>query len=349
MFNFRIFDANGKLLFNNITGSMAVEISSIDVSKNSIKKKIKGTDYRFIERKDARGQVFCISDDPIHVKSPKTLAREADLLLSSIDRVFNTYETVKNEVNVHLNRLLHNLTTINAHNLQGVYSIIPQDFINNRSGMPSRQWKSRGEQEVQKKIRETASVLIRLAKNNAHFKSEMGIYHAMLKDEFELSPHNHVLHRVLMNSLYGFFPEFTDLNVDVNVTDSTLRATFDYETIHVAFYLLLENAAKYIKPNSELNVAIKSDPTSNTTDVILRMVSLNIREDEVDKVFIEGYSGIEAINSGKSGDGIGMARLSYFLTLNNAKIKLEVYPNNDFFEFCGRKYNRNDFIITFQN
>ena len=348
MFLYRIFNSNGKLLFNNINGLMAIEMSTIEVNKSSVKKKVKGVDYRFLEKKDGRGQVFCISDVIDHVKSSKTLEREADLLLGSIERVFNIHETIKKEVNIHLNRLLHNLTTINAHNLQGVYSIIPQDFINNRSGIPSRQWKARGEQEVQKKIRETTSVLIRLAKNNAHFKSEMGIYHAMLKDEFELKPNSHVLHRVIMNSLYGFFPEFTDLHVDVNVNESSLRASFDYETMHVAFYLMLENTVKYIKPSTELLISIKDGQLGNTTDVLFSMVSLNIREDEIDKILYEGYSGIEAINAGKSGDGIGMARMNHFLSLNKASIKIDTKKHIDHFEFCGRIYNRNDFVITFQ-
>lgn len=59
-----------------------------------------------------------------------------------------------------------------------------------------------------------------------------------------------------MNVFYPFFNDFQEKRVIVNIYPSESKSTFDYDTIHVAFFHLFENAYKYSKPNSTIDVSI---------------------------------------------------------------------------------------------
>jgi hypothetical protein len=70
-----------------------------------------------------------------------------------------------------VNRLVHNLTSINAYNIQEIYDLIPQSVL-------ASNWKDQLifiEKEVVKTKRNCNDVL-RIAKNNIHMKSEFSIY-----------------------------------------------------------------------------------------------------------------------------------------------------------------------------
>ena len=98
---------------------------------------------------------------------------------------------------------------------------------------------------------------------------------------------------------------------------------------------------KYIKPNSRLN--IRFEDYINQVDIIFDMISLKVLDDEKDKIFVNGFSGIHATKNGTSGKGIGMSRVKQILELNNGDIVLEdgeISTEND------SEYNNNIFKIS---
>jgi signal transduction histidine kinase len=230
-----------------------------------------------------------------------------------------------------VNRLVHNLTSINAHNIQEIYDLVPQDIL-------SSNWKTQSEyikKEISRHPDKAAMMFLRIAKHNIHMKSEFSIYRKLDRtDKVSLDIKKWSIRNVLLNVLHTFFADFTNNGVYVQVVDLFLKIPFDYETIQVAFYHLIENASKYTKPNSTINIRFSESPT----DLILsmEMISLYIDPSERRKIFSEGFSGKLAKSKGLSGDGIGMWRIKQMMELNGGEIDL----------ICGDKiqhYNKTEY------
>src|SRR5690606_12409813 len=98
--------------------------------------------------------------------------------------------------------------------------------------------------------------------------------------------------------------DFTNNKVYVEVDEFHGKVKIDYETIQVAIYHLIGNAAKYTKPDSTVN--IKFSEGNEDIKVLFIMKSIHIETSEKEKIFNEGYSGINSKKMMKHGDGIGM-------------------------------------------
>ena len=138
-----------------------------------------------------------------------------------------------------------------------------------------------------------------------------------------------------------FFVDFSDKDVYVNVGECRSSVHCDYETLQVALYHLIENASKYVKPKSTIDILFNEK--DNRINVHFKMTSLYIEEKEYSKIFIEGYSGSEAKKTYKDGEGIGMWRIKQMLELNDFTIELnagKVIENLN-----GFRFSDNEFII----
>ena len=165
--------------------------------------------------------------------------------------------------------------------------------------------------------------MLRIAKNNAAVKAEFSVFNKIFDSNPRLERKNHNIHKVLMNILYLFFPDFTDKHVLVGVScpENTI-AYFDYESIHVALYHLVENSVKYVKPYTGLSIEIFRDNDKVTLE--FDMNSLAIYEHEIDSIFDDGYSGDLSKKTGKAGSGIGLSRVKDILAINNSKISVSI-------------------------
>ncbi len=237
-------------------------------------------------------------------------------------------------------RLIHNLTSLNAHNIQEFYSLVPQENVSRKMGKQVKYVKSIVEEEPE----ETALSLLKMAKNNAAMKVEFSVFKKLFDVNPDLRATNHNVHKVLMNVFYLFFPDFTDKEVNVVVGDNNNRymAYYYYESIHVALYHIIENAAKYIKPKTTLNVRITNQ--NEMSEIVFDMYSTQIKAEEVELIFEEGISGKVASQHGKSGDGIGMSRAKNILELNRGTLSVKPYPDTTE-TVMGFIFQRNVFTI----
>lgn len=252
-------------------------------------------------------------------------------------------EKITSEVKVkeqkRVNRLVHNLTSINAKNIQEIYDLVPQQTLT--SDINTQVEKII--EIVKKNPGETAMMFLRIAKHNIHMKSEFSIYRKLERENSALEKRDHPIHKVLMNVLHSFFVDFSDKNVYVKVGECRSLVSCDYESIQVALYHLIENATKYVKHNSTVLINFNESPDS--IDISFEMQSLFIHKDEYEKIYEEGYSGQESKKTFKDGDGIGMWRIKQMLELNNAKII--TIPGEEIEKVKGFKFSTNKFIIQF--
>jgi K+-sensing histidine kinase KdpD len=237
-----------------------------------------------------------------------------------------------------VNRLVHNLTSINAHNIQELYDLVPQDLLstNYKTQLDFLQ------REIKRDPKKAALMFIRIAKHNIHMKSEFSIYNKMDRNDAVLDLSSHPIKRVILNILHTFFVDFTKNTIYVSVADYSGKVKIDYESIQVALYHLIENASKYTMPNS--NIEISFSEIGQQVNVSFKMRSLHISPDEKDKIFDEGYSGKAACNCQLNGDGIGMWQINQMVKLNNGKVTIkcgqEILKINDV------PYAHNEIILT---
>ncbi|UJQ35727.1 ATP-binding protein [Aeromonas caviae] len=151
-----------------------------------------------------------------------------------------------------------------------------------------------------------------------------------------------------MNSFYVFFPDFTDKNVKINIRPTKLTHLFDYETVQVALYHFIDNATKYVAPDSNIEVSTFFNDDKSSIIIRFEMLSLQIHKDERVDIFKEGYSGSFAKRHNLSGSGIGMARILELLSLNNGYLCLhDDISDSASYLREGLPYSHNTFDFVF--
>lgn len=284
------------------------------------------------------GTIFAVSEDEDFIRSSQKFKNTAKCIANSIRYIDEVIADHKTASNKSTSRLIHNLTSLNAHNIQEIYSLIPQEEISGRVSGHIRYVREKIENDPS----EAASVLLRIAKNNAAMKTEFSVFKKLFVAQPDLRPSFHMMHKVLLNILYLFFPEFTDKGVEVVVDKSDATAYFDYESIHVALYHLIDNAAKYSKPDSKLHINITT--SGKMLALAFKMRSTRVLAEEQARIYDEGFSGSLPTRIGKAGDGIGMSLVKKILESNRGTISFRSHPNS-----CevasGIEYEVNEFIM----
>lgn len=289
--------------------------------------------YRVGIIKSSSGVVLAYTSAKDLIKSSKSFSTYISVLSDSTQNLVKNKCEIEEVFQKQINILVHNLISLNAHNLQEIYNIIPQEKVVESIGNQIEYVKS----TIRANPDKTAKAFLKFMKNNIAMKSEFSVFAKLYDENPNLSIRQHNIHRVLMNILYSFFPDFTDKHVHVTVAKSLSKGYFDYESIYVAFFHLIENATKYIEEYSKFKIYFNE--SIDEVDVIFDMISLKIKETEKEQIFVEGYSGEFAIKEEKQGKGIGMSRVKKILELNNAKINLDIkndgaskpeYQNNIF-------------------
>lgn len=240
-------------------------------------------------------------------------------------------------------RLSHNIRSMNANCITSFFSCFPQEELSRKD--------SKIQIKIDKIIKEQdldiPSLLLKLHKNHLAIKTEFEVFEKLYTKNPFLSKKRHKVHRVLMNVFYPFFSDFQEKEVNVNIFASELRSYFDYDTFHVAFFHLFENAYKYSKPKTNLEILIENSNDSVT--IIFNMQSLAIEESEIPLIFTEGWSSNLSKGTSKSGNGLGMYIVKRLIELNNGTVEfqpisntIEKYSNNGLEIY----YQQNKIIVT---
>jgi K+-sensing histidine kinase KdpD len=198
--------------------------------------------------------------------------------------------------------------------------------------------------EIKRDSRNAALMFLRIAKHNMHMKTEFSIFRKLdrLDARFEFS--QNPIRKVILNVLHTFFVDFTNKRVYVYVEEYNGRVNIDYESIQVALYHLIENATKYTMPDTEISILFENK--GDIVDVIFKMKSLFLDNEEVEKIFTEGYSGKVAKQCKLSGDGIGMWQINRMMKLNQGSV--EFINGSEIQTYEGKQYADNKMILSFR-
>lgn len=295
--------------------------------------------FRYSESETENYYVRAVSDSQDLLASKRIFDSTVSALCCLVNLLVSKIAENRNEKDIEVKRLLHNLSTYNGLSIQEIELLVPQ------SEFPKKSWADRQKimkTAISQNIDESAQAVLRLAKFNQGIKAEISVFNKLFHPNPNLKISDHEVHKVIMNSLYIFFPDFTDKNIYVNLLPSNLTGRFDYESFQVALYHMLLNASKYALKDSEITIQI-SDFGANIK-ISFDMISLRINDSELRKIFEENYSGDYAKKSGNAGSGLGMFLIKQLLELNGGSIEIKPGRTNSKF-IDGLAFDANTFSI----
>ncbi len=279
-----------------------------------------GKRKRYLEQSGKKELYFC-SGDKNSIKSNRLFKSKVNVFKSFLPLIENIKQDITKELNKENKRLFHNVISLNAHNIQELYAFVNQNILTYNIGDQRRIIR----QTIEEDLDNATNMFLRIAKNNSSMKTEFAVFKKLVDTNPTLSVRRHNVKKVLLNVLHVFFEDFTSKSINVIIQDCEEFVYFDYESIHVVLYHLLDNAVKYCLEESKLYINFETNETTNTCDIIFDMLSIEIRPEEISRIKNDGYSGVNAKKLGKSGDGVGMYIISRLLKLNKAEFILD--PN----------------------
>lgn len=151
-------------------------------------------------------------------------------------------------------------------------------------------------------------------------KAEFSAYDRFRKGNTSVSPKVYKLYDVVKIVVHIFFADLHDNNVYVKIDQCYEKGYFDFEVMRVALYYIFENAAKYTKPDSQIEVDFNKTETEDNHCINITMESLYVEPEEVAHIFEKGFSGNSALKADKAGTGLGMYHAKELINLSNGDI-----------------------------
>lgn len=196
---------------------------------------------------------------------------------------------------------------------------------------------------VEANLKRTAITILKTYKNISLVNAEMNVYDLMQNAKGSLEQYNHSIHKIVKLSLQPFFLDFVEKGISLPWGECYEKIYVDFSSISVALGHFWNNAVKYAAPNTEINISFSSD--IQNVFMVVEMNSLEITDDDMKSIFVEGYSGYWAIVQSKEGKGIGMYYIKKLMELNHGKF--EILPGVRSFMLESVPYARNSFRFIF--
>lgn len=324
--------SRSEALLNQISQSVLQQCMEQLPSAGSVTTVINGKKCRILRKSLIDYTAIAISFDLDRLKSRRLLESEIDAMLA----IAPTVDLAIQRAEGRTRRLLHNLKSLTAKTSQEVFLLAQQDQL---LGNP-KEVASYLASEIRNNVEGTARALLEILKHQAAQKAEYTAFDRLSGKLDQGRSEMHDVHRVLMNVFYLFFGEFIAKGVRVDVQRTRIQARFDYDSIHVCIYYLVENAAKYTRPKTDFSVSV-SQGSDGLVDIRFVMESLVIKPEEQERIFEEGQSGSNAIDEKLNGAGLGLYLARSMARINNGG--LNVIAGSQKKDF---KYARNTFVLT---
>lgn len=237
-------------------------------------------------------------------------------------------------------KIVHNLRHLNAEALGAQYNFVPQEKLTENY----RDIFQFVYDEIKHDTKGATLLILKQAKINAHIKTEFDTHELLSMDNPNLDVRNHRVREVILNIYHPFERDFKEKKVSLDFDPNIGYARFDYRTMRLALTHILSNAAKYVRPGTDIYV--KFEITESATVISFDMTSIAIHEKEIESIFIDGVSGAIPKANNLHGSGLGMGLIKKAVELNNGIFL--VLPGKTFTKKGGIYYAENKFVISLQ-
>ncbi|HMQ87904.1 MAG TPA: hypothetical protein PKB07_09975 [Flavilitoribacter sp.] len=257
------------------------------------------------------------------------------------EQVFPKYLSSVESEQKRFKRLRHNLISFNTIITNEFYQIVSQELLTTKGGKYQIKLLS---DIISTDTTGVANHLLKIFKASTLMKAEIEVYDRLYSPKSSMDFINHKIHKLIMISLNTFWLDLISSQIKVKLTECHECVIVDYTTISVVFSHIFDNSIKYCAPNSELSIDFET--RGRQVFVKFNMFSVKIKEEELEKITKEGYSGEWAREKDLSGDGIGMFLAEKLINLNNGELVVEINTEPGLNKkINGIPYEKNQFIL----
>ncbi|MCK5510787.1 HAMP domain-containing histidine kinase [Candidatus Parcubacteria bacterium] len=338
MFYYHLLDKNNKLVLSNLPDKLI----------DNFKKCKKGNELSRLNGKKCRqgkitsndkGVVYLLTTNIEEVNSSRIFKSKINLYLNFIEEVVK----IKNDV---VNKVLHDITKFNGYCIQELFELIPESVNKTKT---YRKQISKLEKHLISNSRIMARGLFKLNRDILHIKTECSNLKYLFSKKINVDKKLHNIYDAIKPSLHVYIPHLQKKNVKVEINKkSTKDINLNFEYLEASMAPLLDNIVKYILHGTVLSVYF-----GNTIDgfaINFDMISMAIKKEGKEKIFEDGFSGINATKNKLNGNGIGMTRIMDSLLVNNAEIRATINVNRKREKrYKTTNYERNVFQVVFLN
>lgn len=331
--------SNGNILYSNKPKACDYCMSECHSNSEKVLCKTFNEKRRRGKAESEEGFVYFCSSNKNLLKSSRTFKSEINGLARTTYKLREIRETISDQKKSDVRRLIHNLTSLNAHTIQEMYSIVPQEEM-------TKGWKEQLEvieKFLLKNPKESSMAFLRVVKNIFAMKTEFSVFNILIDGRRDVKKKPHNIRKVILNVYHTFFQDFNDKGLQLRIDNDNTRLAIDYESFRVALYHILQNATKYCLNDSSININFRDKKDS--FNIVIEMTSLLIEPAEMKKIFDENYSGYYAKKSGLEGAGIGMGTAKKLLELNNADLIVNRVKHEREIKADDLIYTQNEFTI----
>ncbi len=310
LFRIHLVGSNGACLFSNIDGQDFSSLDSCD-SENELIETGNGK-ARHGKAGTKYGTVYLISNSSDVCNSSNLFKKYRTFLLYVLPEISMVREgAIKN--------FRHDIAKIHGHNIQEIFSLVPQDeFIREKSAHSQIDFLR---SIVEKNPEQTARILLKIIKNNSSISSEFTLLDSMFGADYIVQLDSHKIHKILNRALVTFYLDFKLIDVDVQIDDTEDSVIVDFETFKGALIPFFDNAIKYVLPNTDIKISFSNDRPDELL-VNIDMISLKILDGEISQLTTEGFVGEMAKKSKKGGKGLGLFKVTSLVSKSGAIFKI---------------------------
>lgn len=324
---------SGVILIDNLTMPQHIELLQyLEKEKDTIS--LPKSTVKIVDKEDLL-VVIIASSKKIKV-SKNNLDNYYELLKNVISNIEDSVQRVKDDTR----RILHNVVSLNTINNQEFDSIFSPEELD---GLSHKKMIGYMSTVIKNQSSQAARSILKINKNNNEIKYELDVFKYLINPDSELRKSKQNIHRVTKRILDTFFIDFLDKNINIELktnNDELIEHELNFDCLRYAIYNIFDNALKYCKPDSDIYVDISK--TDQKISIEFNMISLYISPSEIDRIFIEGYSGESAKIQNLNGDGIGLYMTKRVLERISAKIFLKQREQHT---YNNTIYQRNIFYI----
>ena len=160
---------------------------------------------------------------------------------------------IKRESEDH-NIFKHNMTNYNAYMLQALYNIVPYDKI---PGYNIAEQKEYIKRSIVENIDNISDSFMNLIRFSGFINFEIDIYSFIQGKTFDIEMHKHSIHKLLTLVVQLFLVPYAEKKIKICLENTENMIMVSYSTITIAFYNILHNFGKYVRPNSTIDFLMK--------------------------------------------------------------------------------------------
>lgn len=339
-FHFLVVLPDRSTKYNTLIDACSACIEGTDKTSGVIKCPYYREERRLGRRETRDGASIFLCTNRDH-KSSKVFAQYITAVLDAVRVAATCVREQTERVNRSFRDFVHNVTTLNTQSSQELYSIFPEEIFRD----DRRRFMQAVAATVNGRTNDVSQLIVNIAKNHRLVKNEFFAYRKA-SGEVPLRLDYGIIHPIIRLVLNVYYVEFGNRSIRVDLGDSYMRVTYDYELLASCLIYIVDNASKYTMSESTLSISFGT--VCDTLQVRFSMTSMKIESSEMQSIFDHGISGLYPKQTGRSGSGIGLCRAKQYMQAMGGDL-LYCPPTTSEHEHLvdGVPYVYNTFILVF--